>query len=77
MLSLSKTADKVINENQDLFIALEDLDKTGKLSKVAYKVRATFTIDEDLFNRFRSHCKKKHIKMSNVVEDLIRKELKS
>ena len=76
MSSLSKTADKVINENQDLFIALEDLDKTGKLSKVAYKIRATFTIDEDLFNRFRAHCKKKNIKMSNVVEDLIRKELK-
>tara|TARA_Y100000034_G_scaffold24312_2_gene28324 strand:+ start:1611 stop:1841 length:231 start_codon:yes stop_codon:yes gene_type:complete len=74
--SFIKRARKLINENQDLFIALEDLDYTGRLSKVKYKNRYNFTLDQDLMNKLRNFCKKQHIKMSNFVEDAIRKELK-
>jgi hypothetical protein len=68
-------AKKVIKENKDMFDRLEELDRTGKLRKISYKKRVNFTIDENLFNRFRSHCKKNCINMSAKVESLIRKEL--
>lgn len=70
-------ARKVINENQDLFVALEELDRTGKLKKVKYKQRVDFTIDEDLMAKFRGYCKKHNIKLSNKVEDLIKEFLMS
>lgn len=65
-------ARKIINENQDLFVSLEELDRTGKLKKIKYKQRVDFTIDEDLMQKFRSYCKRNNIKLSNKVEDLIR-----
>jgi len=63
---------KVVNENQALFIALEDLDRTGKLKKIDYKKRYNFTIDQDVMNRFRSYCSKNGIVMSNKIEELIK-----
>ncbi len=63
---------KVINENQMLFIALEDLDRTGRLKKVDYKKRYLFSLDQEIMNRFRSYCRKNGIVMSNKVEELIR-----
>ncbi len=65
-------ARKVINENQELFVALEELDRTGKLKKIKYKQRVDFTIDEDVMAKFRGYCRKRSIKLSNKVEDLIR-----
>jgi len=76
MPSFFEKAKKVIHENQELFVALEEFDRTGKLSKVSYKERYNFTIDEDTMNRLRSYCKKKNIKMSNKIEDLIKEFLK-
>ena len=63
---------KVVNENQALFIALEDLDRTGKLKKIDYKKRYNFTIDQDVMNRFRNYCSKNGIVMSNKIEELIK-----
>lgn len=62
-------------KNQELFIALEDLDRTGKLRKTSYKERVNFTLDEELMNRLRSYCIKNKIRMSNKVEDLIKEFL--
>jgi len=75
MESFAEKAKKVINENQELFVALEDLDRTGKLRKGSYKERVNFTLDEELVNRLRSYCKKNNIKMSNHVEGLIKEFL--
>jgi len=36
----------------------EEYDGTGKLRKINYKARVNFTVDENLFNTFRSYCKK-------------------
>lgn len=58
-----------------MFIVLEELDRTGKFIKRSYKKRVNFTIDEALFNEFRNYCKKKGIKMSSKIENLIKKEL--
>ena len=39
-----KKAKMLIKENQDLFVALEELDRTGKLRKAKYKKRYNFPI---------------------------------
>lgn len=68
-------AKKVIKENQDLFNIFEELDKTGVYRKATYKKRVNFTVEEELFNRFRSYCKKKNIKMSSKIEEWMKKEM--
>lgn len=70
-------ARKVIKENQDLFNIFEELDKTGVYRKAKYKKRVNFTVDEEVFNRFRSYCKKNNIKMSSKIEEWMKKEMKS
>ncbi|MBU2634483.1 MAG: hypothetical protein KJ674_04530 [Nanoarchaeota archaeon] len=69
-------AKKVIKESQDYLNALEEKDRTGKLRKVKYKERVNFTIDHDLLINLRNYARKHNLKMSNLVENLIRKELK-
>ena len=76
MLSVLDKAKKVIKENQDMLNAFEEYDRTGKMRKRTYKIRANFTIDEDLFNLFRSYCKKNNINMSGRIENYIKKEIK-
>ena len=73
--SFLERAKEVIAKNQDVLSALEELDRTGKLRKLNYKAKVSFTIDEDLFNNFRSYCKKNGINMSGRIESYIREEL--
>ena len=68
---LDKIIKKIINENQDLFITLEELDRTGRLVRTRRKERVNFTIDEEVMRKFRTYCGNK-LKMSQIVEDLIR-----
>ena len=75
MQSFLDKAKEVIARNQDVLNALEELDRTGKLRKVNYKTRVAFTIDEELFNKFRNYCKQNGINMSGRMESYIRKEL--
>jgi len=77
MPSFLERAKEVIAKNQDMLIALEELDRTGKLKKLSYKTKASFTIDEELFNKFRSYCKKNGINMSGRIESYIRKEFEN
>lgn len=74
MLSKKKITD-LVEENKDFLEALEEFDRTGQLRKVSYKERVTFTIDEDLIAKFRAYCKKNDLKMSTLVEKLIKVEL--
>jgi len=68
-------AKKAIKENQDMLNVFEEFDRTGKMRKGTYKVRVNFTIDEDLFNQFRSYCKKNNINMSGRIEKYIKEGL--
>ena len=77
MEKLINKAKKIIRERPELFAALEEFDKIGKLKKLKYKERATFTIDEDLMMQFRAYCEKHNIKMSSVVEQLIKNKIKN
>jgi len=68
-------AKREIAKNQDMFAVFEEFDRTGKFRKRTYKVRPSFTVDEDLFNRYRNYCKKNGISMSARVENFIKEEL--
>ncbi len=70
-----KTAKKLVKEHPEYFEALVEFERTGKLPKLNYKKRVNFTIDENLFRKFRIYCNNKGYKMSSKIEELIRKEL--
>ncbi|MBI2666663.1 hypothetical protein HYX13_03570 [Candidatus Woesearchaeota archaeon] len=69
-------ARKIVRENPEVFRALEEYDRTRKLPKLSYKTRATFTIDADLFRKFRIFCQKEGYAMSKIVEKLVREEIR-
>ena len=75
MQSFLEKAKEVIAKNQDVLAVFEELDRTGKFRKRTYKAKVNFTIDEDLFNKFRAYCKQNGINMSGRMESYIRKEL--
>jgi|TARA_Y100000034_G_C6526423_1_gene226710 uncharacterized protein (DUF4415 family) len=74
MLS-EKKIKQLVEKNKDFLEALEEFDRTGQLSRVSYKERATFTIDMDVMRKFRDYCEKNNFKMSNVVEKLLKEKL--
>jgi len=76
MQSFLDKAKEVIAKNQDVITVFEELDRTGKFRKRTYKVRASFTLDEELFNKFRNYCKEKGMNMSGRIENYLREELK-
>ena len=76
MSSFLDKAKEVIAKNQDVITVFEELDRTGKLRKRTYKTRVAFTLDEELFNKFRAYCKENGINMSGRIENYLRKELK-
>ena len=75
MRSFLEKAKEVIAKNQDVIAVFEELDRTGKFKKRTYKIRAAFTLDEELFNKFRAYCKENGINMSGRIESYIRGEL--
>lgn len=75
MQSFLDKAKEVIAKNQDVITVFEELDRTGKFRKRAYKTRVSFTLDEELFNEFRNYCRKNGINMSGKMESYIREEL--
>ena len=75
MQSFLEKAKEVIAKNQDVIAVFEELDRTGKFKKRTYKIRVSFTLDEELFNKFRAYCKKNGINMSGRIESYIREEV--
>lgn len=74
-MSLLEKTKKIIAKSQDMLNVLEEYDRTGRLRKLSYKVRANFTIDEGILNRFKSYCKDNAINMSAKIESFIKKEI--
>ena len=68
MLS-QKKIDKIIEEHQSAFKALEEFEKTGRLIT---KTRLNFTIDRETAKKFRDYCKKQRLNMSEIIEKLIK-----
>ncbi len=73
---VSQRGKQLIKENQDMFVALEELDRTGKLRKLNYKKRFNFTLDENIMHEFRLYCKKNTMNMSAKIESMIKEYLK-
>ena len=51
---LLKTTEKLLKEKPEVFEALLEFERTGKLPKLNYKERANFTIDSELLRRIES-----------------------
>ncbi len=76
MATIIEQSRKVLEKYSPIFEQLENYDKTHKLRKMRYKKRIDLTIDSQTWNAFKAHCERNHLKMSNVVEDLMKKRLK-
>lgn len=72
----SKKITKLVHQNSDLLEALAEFDRTGQLRKITAKERVNFTLDAELMRRFRSYCRQHSLKMSNVLEKMLKKELR-
>lgn len=72
----SKKITKLVHQNSDLLEALAEFDRTGQLRKITAKERVNFTLDAELMRRFRSYCRQHNLKMSQVLEKILKKELK-
>lgn len=68
-------AKKAVKEQPEVFEALMEFERTGKLPKVNYKIRANFTLDAALLRKFRDHCRSHGKKMSAVIEKYIQEEM--
>lgn len=64
-------AKKLIALHPEWFDALGVYDETGKLPRFPTKVRVNFTVDEELYHKFRQFCKRSGFKMSQIVEKKI------
>jgi len=67
-----KTALRIIKEKPEMFEALLEFERTGKVPKPVYKKRANFTIDKNILNKFREYCKDKGCNMSKLVEKFMK-----
>ena len=64
-------AKKLIALHPEWFEALGAYDETGKLARFPTKTRVNFTIDEELYHKFRQFCNRSGLKMSQIVEKKI------
>ena len=64
-------AKKLIAVHPEWFDALGAYDETGKLTRFPTKLRVNFTVDEELYYKFRQFCKRSGLKMSQVLEKKI------
>ncbi|MAF51136.1 MAG: hypothetical protein CMH64_03520 [Nanoarchaeota archaeon] len=67
-----KTAMKMIEKHPGAFKALEEFEKSGK---IVAKTRLNFTIDKEIAKKFREHCHRSKLNMSEIIEEAIKKEI--
>lgn len=74
--NIVKNAKRIIKEHPEYFEALMEFERTKRLPKLSYKNRVNFTIDSNLFKRFRRYCEEHNYKMSNIIESMIKERVK-
>lgn len=72
-----ENVDKIIKEKPEIFEALLEFERTGKLPKLEYKERANFTINSKILKRFREYCKKQGYSMSKLIENFMKKHIEN
>ncbi len=66
---------KIVKEHPQVFEALEEYDKTGKLPKTIYRERVNFTIEATILRKFKAHARERGLNMSRIIEKHIQEEL--
>ena len=72
-----ETGRRIIRENPEVFEALLEYERTGRLPKTTYRQRINLTVDNNLIRKFKKYCKENSLNMSRVVEKHIKEELAS
>ena len=62
-------------KHAELFEALAEYDRTGKLPKLNYKKRIDITIDAKLLRQLKEYCQKHGLKLSQLIEKNLKKFL--
>lgn len=66
---------KAIKEHPQVFEALAEYDRTGKMPKTVYRERINLTIDGRLLKKFKGYAREKGLNLSRVVERHIKEEM--
>ena len=74
---LIKNTEKLLKEQPEVFEALMEFERTKKVPKFTYKKRVNFTLDPELFRKFRDFCDKKGMKMSTRIEKLMEEDVRN
>jgi len=69
-------AKKVIEQHPEVFEALLEYERTGKVPKPNPKRRANFTINAKLLRSYREYCQKQGYTMSARIQKFIQEELR-
>ena len=72
---LIKNTDKLIKEQPEIFEALLEAERTGRVPKFTHKKRIDITIDSETLRKFREFCRKKGYKLSTRIEKLVIQDL--
>lgn len=72
---LIKGVDKMIKEQPEIFEALLEAERTGRVPKFTHKERIDITIDSEILRKYKTLCEKKGYKISNRIEKLIIQDL--
>ncbi|MBI2668701.1 hypothetical protein HYX14_02565 [Candidatus Woesearchaeota archaeon] len=70
-----KYALNIIKEHPQVFEALAEYDRTGKLPKTIYRERLNITIDNTLLRKFKQYARERGLNMSRVIEKHIKEEM--
>ena len=73
---LVKLAKEAIREHPEAFEAMLEFERTKKLPRLQCKERVNFTLDRNLIKQLREYAREKNKKMSNIIEELLRKSIK-
>lgn len=71
-----KYALKAQQEHPQVFEALAEYDRTGKLPQTIYRERINLTIDSTVLKRFKRHARERGLNMSRIVEKHLEEEMK-
>ncbi len=71
----SKHAKRFIHENPELFEALMEFERTGKIPKLNRKKHIDLTIDDGVLRKFRSYCQEHSYNVSRLIEKKMVEEL--
>jgi len=72
---LNKIIERILKAHPQVFEALAEYDRTGKMPKTVYRERINLTIDGRLLKKFKGYAQEKGLNMSRVIEKHIKEEL--